>query len=88
MEARLYELIRDYQEHRSQADGNAVRDFRFHQLLYFARAHPELYPEYVAEDERLNLAVAKARAAGEIVPLKSGDRDHRLMLRVDRDRAI
>ena len=88
MEARLYELIRDYQEHRSQAGGDPDCEFRFHQLLYFARAHPELYPEYIVEEGRLTLAVAEARAAGEIVPPKSGDRDHWLMLRIDRDRAI
>lgn len=87
MEARLYELIRVYQGHRTTMFGSAPMEFRLHPLVNFAQSHPELFPEYFADDGRLARAVAQARAAGEIIPLVRGSRDVQLILRVDRDRS-
>lgn len=88
MEARLYELIRDYQEDRMRALGSRDPEFRVQALDRFARARLDRYPEYVLEDGRLARAVAQARATREILPLPSGARDEPLRLRIDCDGAI
>ena len=87
MHARLYEVIRDYQQHRATTVGGTVPEFRERALLEFAVGHPDRYPEYWVEPDRLSRAVADARAAGEIVALGPGSRDEQLILRQDRPRA-
>jgi len=87
MEARLYELIRDYQTDRATVIGGSVARFRAATLRHFALRHPDRYPEYVLDDGRLTQAIAHARATGEILPPPSGHRDEPLVLRIDRDRA-
>lgn len=88
LEARLYELIRAYQEDRRHTLGVTPTEFHLHPLARFAHARPDLYPEYFADDGRLSRAVVQARRSGEIIPSLGGGRDDALMLRVDRDRTI
>lgn len=87
MEARLYELIRAYQEHRAQLTGARVPEFRTRLLAEYAAARPDRYPEYVLPDGRLPRAVDRAIASGEILPLHVGHRDDHLVLRPDRPAA-
>lgn len=87
MEARLYELIRDYQTDRAATVGGRVVEFRAGALRRFALAHPDRYPEYIFEDGRLMRSIAQARVAGEILPPVTGHRNDPLVLRMDRDRA-
>jgi hypothetical protein len=87
MEGRLYELIRDYQADRAVTVGGRVLEFRAGALRRFALAHPDRYPEYIFEDGRLNRSIAQARAAGDILPPMTGDRNEPLVLRIDRERA-
>jgi len=87
MEARLYELIRDYQADRATVPGGSVLEFRADALWHFAIARPSRYPEYILDDGRLAHAIAHARVAGEILPSPVGHRDELLVLRIDRDRA-
>lgn len=84
MEARLYELIRDYQADRAQALGAPILEFRADALRRFAVARPDRYPEYLFDDGRLGRAIEHARTAGEILPQSSGARDEPLHLRIDR----
>ena len=87
MEARLYELIRDYQADRATVLGGSVPEFHAEALRRFALARPDRYPEYILDDGRLAHAIAHARTAGEILPPPSSHRDEPLVLRIDRDRA-
>jgi hypothetical protein len=86
MEARLFELIRDYQADRATIVGGLTLEFRVDALERFATARPDRYPEYVVDTARLNRAVLLARESGEILPPPTGSRDVHLMLRWDRDR--
>jgi hypothetical protein len=87
MEARLLELIRDYQASRAATVGGIVAEFHVEALHRFASGHPDRYPEYILDDGRLDRAIALARRAGEILPPESGHRDETLVLRIDRERA-
>ena len=87
MEARLYELIRDYQADRATVLGGSVPEFHADALRHFALDRPGRYPEYIFDDGRLALAIAHARAAGEILPPPSDQTDEPLVLRIDRGRA-
>jgi hypothetical protein len=87
MEARLYELIRDYQADRATALGGPIAEFRADALRHFALDRPDRYPEYILDDGRLAHAIGLARINGEILPPPSGHRDEPLTLRIDRDRA-
>jgi hypothetical protein len=86
MEARLYELIRDYQVDRVDVVGGRVAEFHADALRRFAQRRPERYPEYFLEDGRLSRAIEYARLAGEILPPPSYHRDESLVLRIDLDR--
>jgi hypothetical protein len=87
MEARLYELIRDYQAAHAETLGGRMLEFHADALHRFARVHPDRYPEYILDDGRLANAIALARRDGEIVPPPSGHRDEPLLLRGDHDHA-
>ena len=87
MEARLYELIRDYQADRATVLGGSIAEFRADALRHFALDRPDRYPEYILDDGRLSHAIALARLAGEILTPPSGHRDEPLVLRIDRDHA-
>ena len=84
MEARLYELIRDYQADRARSLGAPILEFRADALRRFAITRPHRYPEYLFDDGRLARAIEHARTAGEILPPISGSRDEPLLLRIDR----
>lgn len=86
MEARLYELIRDYQSHETPTASPAMTMFRLSGIREFAAERPSRYPEYLVDPQRLSLAVAAARRAGEILPLEAGQRDDLLELRIDTER--
>lgn len=86
MEARLYELIRDYQVERAARLGGRVAEFRAEALRQFAQRRPERYPEYFVEDGRLSRAIERARREGEILPPPTDLRDEPLVLRADLDR--
>jgi hypothetical protein len=86
MEARLYELIRDYQVDRAAAIGGPVAAFHADALRRFAQRRPERYPEYFVEAGRLSRAIERARREGEILPSPTNSRDEPLVLRVDLDR--
>lgn len=83
MEGRLYELIRDYQRERAAISGAPLRTFRLRSIRSYAAKYPSRYPEYVADPERLLIAVQVARKAGEILPAFVGRRDDVLSLRID-----
>jgi hypothetical protein len=87
MEARLYELIRDYQVGRAAVLGGWAAEFHAKALQQFARRRPERYPEYILDDGRLDRAIEYARRGREILPPPSNHRDEPLVLRVDIDRA-
>ena len=61
MEARLYELIRDYQADRATALGGPLAEFRADALRHFALDRPDRYPEYILDDGRLAHAIGLAR---------------------------
>ena len=83
MDARLYELIRDFLRHRDHVTGVSSPTFRLSSLRAFAEQHPSRYPEYVAHPERLPIAIRIARQEGQILPLPSGGRDDDLTLKGD-----
>lgn len=85
MEARLYELIRDYQRERAAILGSDVRTFRLSSIRAYAANYPSRYPEYVVNTNRLPLAIQFARTSGDILPPNSGRRDDVLWLRMDGD---
>ena len=87
MEARLYELIRDYQKDRAHSVGGQVPEFRERVLRAFVSARADRYPEYTLEDGRLTRAIAQARASGEIIAVGDIHRDPLLALRQDHDAA-
>jgi len=87
MEARLYELIRDYQKQRAETIGGNLPEFRERLLREFAAARVDRFPEYSLEDGRLSRVIAQALASGEILALGGSHRDPMLVLRWDHEAA-
>jgi len=88
MEARLYELIRDFQVDRAAVIGARLPEFHADALRRFAEQRPHRYPEYILDDGRLGRAIEYARRDGEILPGPSNHRDESLVLRIDLDRSV
>jgi len=82
MEARLYELILDYQHHRGDSLTGRALEFRENALREFARLRPDSFPEYFVDETRLHRALVAARMSGEIVRVEI-NRDDWFILRQD-----
>ncbi len=87
MEARLYELIRDFQRDRAAVTGERRPEFHADTLREFAERRPSRYPEYILNDGRLSRSIESARRDGEIIPAISDAHDESLVLRNDLDRS-
>jgi hypothetical protein len=85
MEAVLYSLIRDYQKERNARLGTSTLTFRLGSIKAYATRHPEHYPEFVIDPDRIVRAVSLARNTGEILPPAGTARDDDLWIRWDHD---